>query len=165
MLQFSLNCRDVIKSWWVCEKLFRTRRIGTYPTNLLRTPYRNVVSLLSRLYGEEDSTKFKESWLPFIYAVTKTSIMFNWEYVGEKSSLLHWYKLCWHRNTTLRMHLTFYMASYLLNIICIINSFLGMGWQWKSNHLPIHIYCNNLWEPKYWIRYPNTCEQIIISLY
>jgi hypothetical protein len=62
---------------WEPGKLFRSKRIGTYPTSLLRNPYKITMALLRRLYGEEDATKFMESWVPLIYIISKTYTIFN----------------------------------------------------------------------------------------
>jgi len=34
-------------------------------------PYRFAVALISRLYGEEDVSQFKEAWIPLLYQVSK----------------------------------------------------------------------------------------------
>jgi hypothetical protein len=59
MLHFPSNCKDILKSWWKTRKYLRERRIGTYPTTFIRNPYNITISLLSRLYGEEDENQFE----------------------------------------------------------------------------------------------------------
>nr|KUM46235.1 hypothetical protein ABT39_MTgene1741 [Picea glauca]QHR88026.1 hypothetical protein Q903MT_gene2038 [Picea sitchensis] len=39
---------------------------------------------------------------------------------------------------------TFYMTSYLLDIICANNPFPGMGWSWSISDIPVHVYCKDL---------------------
>jgi hypothetical protein len=41
------------------------------------------------------------------------------------------------------------MSSYLLDIICANNEFIGMGWCWTHTKYPMQIYCSVLWNHKY----------------
>jgi hypothetical protein len=81
----------------------------------------------------------------FIYAVTKTGTVFNW---GAILSAALEQAISAAKHTAPGMHLAFYMASYLLDTVCVINAFPGMGWQWQSSDPPIHICCQDLWEHK-----------------
>jgi hypothetical protein len=43
-------------------------------------------------------------------------------------------------------HPSFHMSSYLLDVMGVIHSYPGMGWEWKTSDHPIHIYFQNIWE-------------------
>jgi hypothetical protein len=44
---------------------------------------------------------------------------------------------------------SFYMASYLLDVVCAMNLFSGLNLSWHSSKAPIHVYCQIFWETKY----------------
>jgi hypothetical protein len=44
---------------------------------------------------------------------------------------------------------TFYMASYLLDVMCARNVFADMNLRWHVAELPVHVYFNILWENRY----------------
>jgi hypothetical protein len=54
-----------------------------------------------------------------------------------------------------------YMSCSLLDLVCRINSFPTMGWNWNKEFMPIHVYCKELWEHKYT---SNMDKYLIISL-
>jgi hypothetical protein len=43
----------------------------------------------------------------------------------------------------------FYMASYLLDVMCARNVFAGMNLSWHVTELPVHFYFSVLWENWY----------------
>jgi len=44
---------------------------------------------------------------------------------------------------------SFYMASYLLDVIFTRNVFIGMNLSWHVAELLVHVYFNILWENRY----------------
>jgi hypothetical protein len=60
---------------------------------------------------------------------------------------------------------TFYMASYLLDIICARNAFTGMNLNWHSSELTVHVYFSILWENRYKKSYVVICDQLIARTY
>jgi len=44
---------------------------------------------------------------------------------------------------------SFYMASYMLDVICAMNVFFGMNLNWHSSELLVHVYFNILWDNRY----------------
>ena len=44
---------------------------------------------------------------------------------------------------------TFYMASYLLDVMCARNVFVDMNLIWHVAKLPFHVYFSVLWENMY----------------
>ena len=57
--------------------------------------------------------------------------------------------------------LTFYMASYLLDVMCAINVFVGMNMRWHVAELLVHVYFNMLWENMYKKYYSLICDEFI----
>jgi hypothetical protein len=59
----------------------------------------------------------------------------------------------------------FYMASYLLDVICTRNAFAGMNLNWHSSELAFHVYYSILWENRYKKSYVVICEHFIARIY
>jgi hypothetical protein len=59
----------------------------------------------------------------------------------------------------------FHMASYLLDVICARNVFVGMNLSWHFVKLPVHVYFNILWENRYKKSYTLICDEFIARIY
>jgi hypothetical protein len=60
---------------------------------------------------------------------------------------------------------SFHMASYLLDMMCLVHAYPEMGWAWKPTELPIHVYCKVLWEHKYHTKYQKICEKFLFPYF
>jgi hypothetical protein len=60
---------------------------------------------------------------------------------------------------------SFYMASYLLDIICARNVFARINLSWHVSELPVHVYFNALWENRYKKSYSLICDEFISRIY
>jgi hypothetical protein len=56
---------------------------------------------------------------------------------------------------------TFYMASYLLDVICTRNVFTDMNLSWHVAELLVHVYFSILWENRYKNSYTLICDEFI----
>jgi hypothetical protein len=59
---------------------------------------------------------------------------------------------------------TFYMASYLLDVMCTRNVFAIMNLSWHVAELPVHVYFNVLWENRYNKYYSLICDEFIARI-
>jgi hypothetical protein len=59
----------------------------------------------------------------------------------------------------------FYMASYLLDVMCARNIFVGMNLSWHVAELSVHIYFIILWENRYKKSYSLICDEFIAHIY
>jgi hypothetical protein len=75
--EFSHKPRDLMKSWWLQGKKFKTRASDDYPINLLSLPYQYVMAMICRVYGELDAQKLKVSWVLVIHYITTSRLSFN----------------------------------------------------------------------------------------
>jgi hypothetical protein len=57
------------------------------------------------------------------------------------------------------------MASYLLDVICARNIFVGMNLRWHVSELPIHVYFSTLWEIRYKRSYSLICDDFLARVY
>jgi hypothetical protein len=60
---------------------------------------------------------------------------------------------------------TFYMASYLLDVMCAKNIFAGMNLRWHVAELLVHVYFIILWENRYNKSYSLICDEFIAHIY
>jgi hypothetical protein len=60
---------------------------------------------------------------------------------------------------------TFYMASYLLDVMCTRNVFADMNLSWHVAELPVHVYFNILWENRYKKSYALICDEFIARIH
>jgi hypothetical protein len=60
---------------------------------------------------------------------------------------------------------TFYMASYLLDVMCARNIFADMNLSWHVAELSVHIYFKVLWKNKYKKSYSLICDEFIARIY
>jgi hypothetical protein len=60
---------------------------------------------------------------------------------------------------------TFYMASYLLDVMCARNVFTAMNLSWHVAELPVHVYFSMLWEKRYKKSYTLICDEFIAHIY
>jgi hypothetical protein len=158
----SHDTSKIMASWWREDKKFTNRTVGWYPTTNLREPYIYLMALLCRLHGEKYCSRFSEAWMPLAYTVAISGTGFNWGAIISKQL-----STCIRQAQTPKEGETpsFYMASYLLDIICARNVFSGMNLNWHSSELPVHVYFNILWENRYKKSYALICDQFIARIY
>jgi len=71
------------------------------PTQRLKEPYKLLVAMLSRLYGEEKSTHYQMDWLPLAHTNVKIGQVFNWDDILALNICLHSKKIPGMRKTFL----------------------------------------------------------------
>jgi hypothetical protein len=93
----------------------------------LKEPYIYLMALICRLYGEKDCSIFSEVWIPLAYTVVISGSGFNWGVIISKKL-----SICIQQSQTPKEGETptFYMASYLLDVMCTRNIFAGMNLSW-----------------------------------
>jgi hypothetical protein len=60
---------------------------------------------------------------------------------------------------------TFYMASYLLDVMCARNIFDAMNMRWHVVEIPVHVYFSVLWENRYKKSYSLICDEFFARIY
>jgi hypothetical protein len=114
------DVKNILACWWVEDKIFFSKNDGLYIMKNLRDPYIYAMDLMCRLYGEEKYIHFKDAWVPFFYILITNGFVFNWAAI-----LSHVMKSFIERDKKPIIEIlpTFYMASYLLDIVCARNYF------------------------------------------
>jgi hypothetical protein len=112
-------------SWWKEDTKFSKRRNGWYGMINLRDPYIYLMALIFQLYGDQkDCSKFSEAWMPLAYTMVISWSRFNWGAIISKQLTI----CVQHAQTQKEGETpTFYMASYLLDVICAMNIFVDMN--------------------------------------
>jgi hypothetical protein len=152
----------LLASWWKEDKKFTNRSTGWYNTVNLREPYMYLMALICRLYGEKDCSKFSEAWMPLAYTVEILGSNFNWGAIISKQLSINISQAQTPKEGEV---LTFYMASYLLDVICARNIFAGMNLSWHVSELHVHVYFNILWENRYKRSYALICDEFLARVY
>jgi hypothetical protein len=108
----------VMASWWREDNKYTNRSIGWYQMTNLREPYIYLMALIFRLYGEKDCSIFSEAWMPLAYTVAISGSSFNWGAIISKKL-----SICIQQAQMSKEGETpaFYMASYLLDVMCARN--------------------------------------------
>jgi hypothetical protein len=97
--------------------------------------------------------------MPLAYTVAIVGRNFSWGAIISKQLII-----CVQQAQTSKA-LTFYMASYLLDVMSARNIFVDMNLSWHVAKLPIHIYFSVLWENKYKKYYSLICDELIARIY
>jgi hypothetical protein len=149
-------------SWWREDKKFTNRITGWCGTVNLREPCIYLMALICQLYGKKYCSKILEAWMPLEYTVAIIGCNFNWgEIISKKlSTYVQQAQISkeWEAPT-------FYMASYLLYVMCARNIFANMNLIWHVVDLPVHVYFSVLWENKYKKSYSLICDESITQIY
>jgi len=96
-----------------------------------------LMALVCRLYGGNDRSNFSKAWMPLAYTLAISISIFN-----RGAFILK-------QLSTRIKHMqkpkpgevpSFFMASYLLDVMCARNIFLGMGLSWHVSKLHVHVY-------------------------
>jgi hypothetical protein len=120
------------------------------------------MALIYRLYGEKYCSRFSEKWMPFAYTVVIIGCNFNWgEIISKKLSI------CVQQDKASKEGEapTFYMASYLLDVMCARNVFTAMNLRWHVAKILVHVYFSMQWENKYKKCYSLIFDEFIARIY
>ena len=74
-----------VKGMMTEGNFFRHKQLGEYETTNLRTPFRIVALMLSRMYGRSDGKMYNFWWIPLMYYVEMEGTVFNWEDIATRN--------------------------------------------------------------------------------
>jgi hypothetical protein len=120
------------------------------------------MALICGLYGEKCFSKFSRAWIPLAYTVVIIRCSFNWgEIISKQMSI------CVQQAQASKEGEapTFYMASYLLDVMCDKNIFVGINLRWHVANLPFHVYFSVLCENRFKKYYSFICDEFIAQIY
>jgi hypothetical protein len=120
------------------------------------------MALICHLYGEKDLSRFYEAYIPLSYTIATSRSTFNCGSIISKQLST---KIEEAQNPKTRETPAFYMASYLLNVICARNVFPGLSIRWNISEFPVHFYFIILWENKYKRSIALICDGFICRVY
>jgi hypothetical protein len=161
-LYASHDTRKIMAFWWREDKKFTNQTSSWYPMVNLREPYTYLMALLCRLHGQKDCSQFSEAWMPLAFTVAISGTGFNWSAIISKqlSTYIKQAQTPKEGDTP-----AFYMALYLLDIICARNAFAGINLNWHPSELAVHVYFSILWENKYKKSYAVIYDHFIAPIY
>jgi hypothetical protein len=129
----------LLASWWKEYKKFTNKRNGWYNMVKLKEPYMHLMDLICRFYKEKYCLKFSEAWIPLTYTVAIFVSSFNWGAIISKQLSINILQAQTPKDGETSF---FNMASYLLDVVCARNIFVGMNLRWHVAELPVHVYFN-----------------------
>jgi hypothetical protein len=100
--------------------------------------------------------------MPLDYTVAIFGSGFNWGAIISKQLSIYIQQA---HTTKEGETLVFYMASYLLDVMCARNIFVDMNLSWHVTELPIHVYFSVIWENRYKRSYSLICDEFIAQIY
>jgi hypothetical protein len=121
-----------------------------------------LMASICQLYGDKDFSKFSEAWMPLAYTMEISIRSFNWGAIISKQLSIN---LSQAQTSKEGEVLTFYMVSYLVDVICARNVFAGMNLSWYISKFPVHVYFSILWENRYKRSYALICDEFIARVY
>jgi hypothetical protein len=74
----------LMASWWKEEIFFTNWSNGWYGKVNMKEPYIYLMTLIYRLYGEKNCSKFSEAWIPLAYTMAIFRSSFNWGSIISK---------------------------------------------------------------------------------
>jgi hypothetical protein len=69
---------EILQDWWDEETPFVSKLNRVYNTQYFKPPYQLLISMICRLYGEENCIHFKQEWTTMAHAVVEKGAVFNW---------------------------------------------------------------------------------------
>ena len=117
-----------------------------YPIVLFKEPYKLLAVMLCRFYGVNNFQYFRLEWTPLAYYIETTCKVFNWKEIFSitfKDVILQAQK-----NLSTKKP-SFYLSSYIMDVVCASLSFPAMNWHQTRGNPPIQIYFPILWEDNY----------------
>lgn len=119
----------MIYGWRVLENEFKYDKMGMYPVASLVNPHNYASSMLCRLYGLLNNTKFSIEWVPLIDACVNSHIM-NWATILSNNLATAISEYRQKRSTSIENLPPFYLSAYIMDAICFCTMFPIMGWKW-----------------------------------
>jgi hypothetical protein len=125
------NYYDILVDWYEEGRTFKALRSKPFPTIHLKVRIHMGTQLVSRIYGEKYATHVRIGWVPMMYEITEGGKIFNWVTILSNSlaEAIGKAQLDAFSGT-----LEFYMSSYLLDVVCASNTFMGLGWSWSPKN-------------------------------
>jgi hypothetical protein len=101
-------------------------------------------------------------WTPLAYTVAISRSSFNWGYIISKQLSIYIQQAQTSKEEEIP---AFYMASYLLDVMCARNVFANMNLSLHITEILIHVYFIILWENKYKKSNSLICDEFITCIY
>jgi len=130
---------EMIHGCRVLEKKFKYDKMSMYLVDSLENPYNYATSMLCRLYGLPNNTKFSIEWIPLINASVNSHIM-NWHTILFDNPATAISEYCQKRSTSIGNLPPFYFSAYIMDVIYFYTKFPIRGWKWTlQDPYPIHL--------------------------
>ena len=142
--------------------MLRHKQSREYEIAHLRTPFRIIALMLSRIYGRADGKLYNLGWIPLMYYVAMEGRIFNWADIVFRN-LAKCIKAT--QEGLQQSKSKFYMSSFLIDCILYRHMFEKLNYMWKGGKAPIYTAYQIFGAHKYHIHYQLICEKFLRTLY
>ena len=117
-------------------KTFIHKQSGEYEMTNLRTPFRIVALMLSKVYGRHDGKTYNFCWIPLMYYVAMEGTIFNWADIDTRNLS----KCIKATQEGLKQNKSeLFMSSFLIDCILYRHQFEKLNCVWIEGKDPIYI--------------------------
>jgi len=156
---------EVIKQWMSNPSTHKMDRTDMYLVSSIATPYLYISTMLCRLFGYENTTKFSVEWVPPIDAASNSIIM-DWATILSNNLAHHIIEYRKNHFVTTRAIHSFYMCASVMDVVCFIFPFPIMGWKWThQDPTSIHVYHKSLWKYCFSERFYQICQGVMLPIH
>ena len=134
VMSLKFDYTTTVKGMMTEGKTFIHKQSGEYETTNLRTPFRIVALMLSRLYGRFDGNMYNFGWIPLMYYVVMEGTVFNWEDIAARN-LSKGIKVA--QEGLKKRKSEFVMSSLLIDFILYKHLFEKLNCVWVAGKAPI----------------------------
>lgn len=150
----------VLRGLVASRNTFRDTSQYGYKESIFFKHIQVLKDLMCQLYGEKDATKLHTSWVPIMAEIVDLGPILNCGCIISSSlnkSI---------DNSVIideKQESSFYMSSYIMNVVSRGQHIRSMNWEWRSSPL-VHVYCLEIWKIKYKYDYETICNSFISTL-
>jgi len=129
------SLEEWLKEWWADEDRFKVKAIRLYLVQHFHSAYRDTAVMLCRLFGEKNCNLFKREWTPIMHVVVEEGKVMNWANILAANLLSAIRK---YKDSVKGHEPPFFMAAYVLDLICTTVPFPELNLFWKPDTLAVH---------------------------
>jgi len=156
------NFEECLREWWYKEDEFKTKTIRLYPIQHFHPAYQDVAVMMCRLFGVKNCNLFRREWTPIMHIVVEEGNIMNWANILV-ANLLNAIRR--RKYAPRGQEPPFYMAAYLLDLVCTAIHFLEIKLQWGSGSPAIHEMFQVMWTNRYPVHFYFICNMIMPQVF
>ena len=118
--------------------------------------------MICRFMGEPNCNSFRREWVPLMYVITVKGRIANFANIIAMNLLMAVNKF---RGDSHDKASTFYMAAFMMDVICASVTFPGLKMTWSPNDALVPEFYQMLWIDRYALYFYAICNEIMPHLF